>query len=306
VIKVALFKKEAKTAEQKTTQTAEDKDLKIENLKSSVRKTAIALYHENIISSFTSNLDEVIGRRVENVKDSVEESTDSIEKTIKTIDEIFDMVRKMDEMAKSNLDQIIESNKNVRTQLQEAGTSLDALDEDISATINATTQSLSEFSKISKMADAILDIAHETSILSLNASIETARAGEAGKVFAVVATEIQNLSAETDRTSKEISKLVTDLSQKVELSMKSIQKMAIFKAIKSSLDNIMKVLNENEKFIMEVRTRTSEIANAVDKGMGELEDTKVRIEELLKIVITVRDVIDSVLRVQQLLKEIQI
>mgnify|MGYP001626136616 CR=1 FL=1 len=305
--KVAFFKKaEKEVIEQKKEEVKDNKDLEIENLKSSVRKTAVGLYHENIISSFTSNLDEVIGRRVKNVQDSVEESTDSIQKTIKIIDEIFDMVRKMDEMAKSNLDQIIESNKNVRTQLQEAGTSLDALDKDIVETINATTQSLSEFSKISKMADAILDIAHETSILSLNASIEAARAGEAGKGFAVVATEIQNLSAETDRTSKEISKLVTDLSQKVELSMKSIQKMTIFKALKSSLDNIMKVLNENERFIMNVRSRTGEIANAVDKGMGELEDTKARIEELLKIVITVRDVIDNVLKVQQLLKEIQI
>ncbi len=304
--KVAFFKREDKEAIDQKKEVRENKDLEIENLKSSIKKTAVGLYHENIISSFTSNLDEVIGRRVKNIQDSAEQSTDSIQKTIKIIDDIFNMVRKMDEMAKSNLDQIIESNKNVREQLQEAGTSLDALDKDIVETINSTTQSLSEFSKISKMADDILDIAHETSILSLNASIEAARAGEAGKGFAVVATEIQNLSAETDRTSKEISKLVTDLSKKVELSMKNIQKMAIFKALKSSLDNIMNVLNENEKFIMDVRSRTGEIANAVDKGMGELEDTKARIEELLKIVITVKDVIDNVLKVQQQLKEIQI
>lgn len=298
-------KKTKKVMIEKQNEKHEDK-IQAENLKNSIKKTAVGLYHENIISSFTSNLDEVIGRRVRTVQDSVVESTNSIENVMKIIDDIFDMVKKMDEIAKSNLDQITKSNTDVLTQLKEAGTSLDALDKDITETINSTTQSLADFSKISKMADVILDIAHETSILSLNASIEAARAGEAGKGFAVVATEIQNLSAETDKTSKEISKLVNELSQKVALSMANIQKMSIFKALKSSLDEIMKVLGENEKFIMDVRTRTGEIASAVDKGIGELEDTKKKVEELMKITVTVRDVISNVLKVQQLLKEIQI
>ncbi len=283
-----------------------DSDTSVENLKSSIQKTASGIYHENVISSFTSNLDEVIGRRIKSVEKSVEESTGSMEDVLKMIDRIFDMVRKMDKMAKDNLDKIVESNTNVGVELKKAGTSLEELDKDISETINSTMQSLSEFSKVSQMADAILDIAHQTSILSLNASIEAARAGEAGKGFAVVAVEIQNLSAETDRTSKEISKLVGDLSRKVELSMKSIQKMNIFRALKDSLDEIMSVLAENEKFIRDVRNRTGEITDAMDKGMDELEETKKRVEELLKIIVTVKNVIDTVLTIQKKMKEIQI
>lgn len=303
---MTFFKKQEKNTENEIKKESISNEKTVENLKSSVKKVAVEIYHENIISSFTANLDEVVGRRVESVQTAVQDSTDSIQSTIKNIDDIFEMVKKMDTMAKGNLEKITESNRNVRSQLQNAGTSFEALDKDIAETINLTTQSLSEFSKISKMADSILDIAHETSILSLNASIEAARAGEAGKGFAVVAVEIQKLSAETDSTSKEISHLVVDLSRKVELSMKSIQRLNIFKALKVSLDEVMTVLSENEKFITDVRTRTAEISDAVDKSMDELENTKARVEDLLKIVITVRDVIDNVLKVQQLLKEIQI
>ena len=69
----------------------------------------------------------------------------------------------------------------------------------IAKQIETTNESVD---KIGNVASLIADIASQTSLLSLNASIESARAGEAGKGFAVVASEIQKLSSQSDSTAK--------------------------------------------------------------------------------------------------------
>ena len=78
----------------------------------------------------------------------------------------------------------------------------------IAKQIETTNESVD---KIGNAASLIADIASQTSLLSLNASIESARAGEAGKGFAVVASEIQKLSSQSDNTASKIQEIITDL-----------------------------------------------------------------------------------------------
>lgn len=78
----------------------------------------------------------------------------------------------------------------------------------IAKQIETTNESVD---KIGNAASLIADIASQTSLLSLNASIESARAGEAGKGFAVVASEIQKLSSQSDSTASKIQEIITDL-----------------------------------------------------------------------------------------------
>lgn len=70
--------------------------------------------------------------------------------------------------------------------------------------------------KITSISDAISGIAAQTNLLSLNASIESARAGEAGRGFAVVAEEIRSLSDETSDEISKVSELATRLLQAVD------------------------------------------------------------------------------------------
>ncbi|MCR5556124.1 MAG: hypothetical protein K6F75_01010 [Butyrivibrio sp.] len=76
---------------------------------------------------------------------------------------------------------------------------------DIGDTINSTNDSAKE---ISKFSQAITEIASQTNLLSLNASIEAARAGDAGKSFTVVATEIGQLAVQSSNSADEIKKIV--------------------------------------------------------------------------------------------------
>ena len=83
--------------------------------------------------------------------------------------------------------------------------------------VRAEIESLQgEIEKVGQVAQEIDAIAKQTNLLALNATIEAARAGSAGRGFAVVAGEVKNLSAQTARATKEVSKVVATLMSRVD------------------------------------------------------------------------------------------
>lgn len=138
--------------------------------------------------------------------------------------------------------------------------------------------------KIQSITDKVNEISRNTDLLSLNASIEAARANEAGTGFAVVAEEIRKLAASSTLQAKEIQHIIDDIRvdiSEVSLHMnreiETIQKNVEFSTI--TKENLSKIFDESQKTLKSVK----DINQIIYQQNVKILDIKSTVEKITKI-----------------------
>jgi methyl-accepting chemotaxis protein len=114
--------------------------------------------------------------------------------------------------------------------------------------------------QIGKVVALITDIAEQTNLLALNATIEAARAGEAGKGFAVVASEVKNLANQTAKATEEISSQIEGVQGATKSSVTAIE------SIFGTIGQINQISTTIAAAIEEQTAATAEISRNVEQA----------------------------------------
>lgn len=137
--------------------------------------------------------------------------------------------------------------------------------------------------EVGEIVQVITDITEQTNLLALNAAIEAARAGEAGRGFAVVADEVRKLAEKTHQSAADITKVVSSMQSKVQAAVGNAGKALEIVNLQGS-----KVVTANEKF-MDIKASVEElngllmhIASAVQQQSAATSQIAVNIEDVAK------------------------
>lgn len=131
-------------------------------------------------------------------------------------------------------------------------------------------------SQMQDIVDIVTGIADQTNLLALNAAIEAARAGEYGQGFSVVASEVRKLSEQTKESVDNISSLIKNSQNEVEMLTESL--MQVRQDVKRENEN----MDETEHGFEEILHKLSETVQQNNKIEQEMEAINSVINELGK------------------------
>jgi methyl-accepting chemotaxis protein len=170
-----------------------------------------------------------------------------------------------------------------RDLVQETVSAIERMSTDVQSTSTLIGNLADESRDIGKVLDVIRGLADQTNLLALNAAIEAARAGEAGRGFAVVADEVRALAHRTQQSTSEIERMIGSIQGGTEQAVNSMRSsteraestLNIAKGAGLALDTINSAvveINERNLVIASAAEEQAQVAREVDRNLVNIRD----------------------------------
>ena len=242
------FEKQVKE-EQKTRITIEKKNQEVkENLQSFEKDV------EETLVSVRGDMDQM--------EETAKTLSDGVESRKKIVNKTADQARKNSvstQAVASAAEELSASIAEIREQINQVGSDITEATKNAQAADDQVSGLDQAAQNIGNVTVLIQDIAEQTNLLALNATIEAARAGEAGKGFAVVASEVKELASQTATATENIS------SQIASIQGSTTTAADVIKGISKSMDEISGYITAIQTSVEAQDTSTQDISSSIQK-----------------------------------------
>ncbi|WP_164938077.1 methyl-accepting chemotaxis protein [Bradyrhizobium guangxiense] len=216
---------------------------------------------------FADDFESAVGAIVSNVSASavqLESAASTLTRTAETTQSLSSQVAGVSEQASSNMQSVATATEELSASVEEIGRQVRDSSRIAEAAVVQAKETDGRIGKLSHAAQQIGEvvklitaIAEQTNLLALNATIEAARAGEAGRGFAVVASEVKSLASQTAKATDEISSHIAGMQGA------TAESVAAIKEIGATIGQISSISTSIASAVEQQGAATQEIARSV-------------------------------------------
>ncbi|GGK34678.1 methyl-accepting chemotaxis protein [Pseudomonas koreensis] len=249
------------------------------NLRKTIEQIAGSATQLGAAAEELSAVTEEASRGLQQQNDEIEQAATAVNEMTAAVEEVARNAVSTSEAS----NQSTQAAREGRDQVVKTVDAIQTMTHDVQNTAQMIEGLAAQGRDIGKVLDVIRAIAEQTNLLALNAAIEAARAGEAGRGFAVVADEVRALAHRTAQSTQEIEKMVAGIQNGTGEAVSSMQQsnqrtqttLEMARAAGVALEQITQSIhqiNERNLVIASASEEQAQVSREVDRNLVNIRD----------------------------------